>query len=118
MNNIFIFNEYDNPDYRVTPNIGMLVKNGVAFTKAEAVMPTKTQVNHVTIVSGSYADNIGIIGNYVFNTSKKGALYFQKYEYPWKNPSLIKADTIFKAMETHARHCFSTILCSPDVNIG
>jgi len=99
MNNTFIFNEYDNPDYKVTPNIGALVENGAAFTKAEAVMPTKTQVNHVTIVSGSYADNIGIVGNYVFNTSKKGALFFQTYDFPWKNPSLIKADTIFKAME-------------------
>lgn len=99
MNNIFIFNEYHNPSYRVTPNIGILVENGAAFTKAEAVMPTKTQVNHVTIVSGSYADNIGIVGNYVFDTSKKGALFFQTYDFPWRNPSLIKADTIFKAME-------------------
>jgi hypothetical protein len=99
MNNIFIFNEYDNPNYRVTPNIGMLVENGAAFTKAEAVMPTKTQVNHITIVSGSYAENIGIVGNYVFDTSKKGALFFQTYDFPWRNPSLIKADTIFKAME-------------------
>jgi len=99
MNNIFIFNEYENPDYRMTPNIGMLAENGAAFTKAEAVMPTKTQVNHITIVSGAYADKVGIVGNYVYNTSKKGVLYFQTYDFPWRNPSLIKADTLFKAME-------------------
>jgi len=99
MNNSFIFNEYDNPEYRITPNIGRLVKNGAAFTEAEAVMPTKTQVNHVTIVSGSYAERIGIVGNYVFDPTKRGKLFFQKYDYPWKNPELIKADTVFKAME-------------------
>ncbi|MCW3978580.1 MAG: hypothetical protein NWF12_02420, partial [Candidatus Bathyarchaeota archaeon] len=48
MNNNLLFNEYDNPEFRITPNIGELVLNGAAFTKAEAVMPTKTQVNHVT----------------------------------------------------------------------
>ena len=99
MNNNLLFNEYDNPEFRITPNIGELVLNGTAFTKAEAVMPTKTQVNHVTIVSGSYAERIGIVGNYVFDPSKKGGLFLQKYDFPWKNPDLIKADTIFKAME-------------------
>ena len=99
MNNDFIFNENENPDFSITPNIGSLVKNGAAFTMAEAVMPTKTQVNHVTIVSGSYADNIGIVGNYVFDPSKNSKAYMGNIEFPWKNPSLIKADTIFKAME-------------------
>jgi len=99
MNNDFIFNEIENPDFRITPNIGTLVRNGVAFTDAEAVMPTKTQVNHVTIVSGSYADNIGIVGNYVFDPTKKSKAFLGNIDFPWKNPSLIKADTIFKAME-------------------
>ncbi|MBC8497361.1 alkaline phosphatase family protein, partial [Candidatus Bathyarchaeota archaeon] len=99
MNNDFIFNENENPDFSITPNIGSLVKNGASFTMAEAVMPTKTQVNHVTIVSGSYADNIGIVGNYVFDPSKNSKAYMGNIDFPWKNPSLIKADTIFKAME-------------------
>ncbi|MGD2201194.1 MAG: alkaline phosphatase family protein [Candidatus Bathyarchaeota archaeon] len=99
MNNNLLFNEYNNPDFALTPNIGALVMNGTAFTKAEAVMPTKTQINHVTIVSGAYSDSIGIIGNYVFDPTKRGAVFFQKYDYPWKKPELIKADTIFKALE-------------------
>lgn len=99
MNNNLLFNEYDNPGFRITPNIGELVLQGTAFTKAEAVMPTKTQVNHITIVSGSYAERIGIVGNYVFDPTKKGGLFLQKYDFPWKNPDLIKADTIFKAIE-------------------
>jgi predicted AlkP superfamily pyrophosphatase or phosphodiesterase len=99
MNNILLFNEYNNPDFALTPNMGALVRNGTAFTRAEAVMPTKTQINHVTIVSGAYADSIGIIGNYVYDVTKKGPAFFQKYDYPWKKPELIKADTIFKAME-------------------
>ena len=99
VNNKFIFNEYDNPGYVITPNVGLLVEHGSAFTCAEAVMPTKTQVNHVTIVSGSYAEKIGIIGNYVYDAEKRGTLFFQKYDVPWKNPELIKADTLFLAME-------------------
>jgi len=99
MNNDFIFNEYENPDFQMTPNIGYLLSNGAVFTDAEAVMPTKTQVNHVTIVTGCYADKIGIAGNYVYDKNKTGVLFFQKYVQPWKNPELIKADTIFKAME-------------------
>jgi phosphonoacetate hydrolase len=99
VNNKLIFNEYDNPNYVITPNVGQLIRNGAAFTCAEAVMPTKTQVNHVTIVSGSYAEKIGIIGNYVYVPEKSGTLFFQKYDAPWKNPELIKADTIFMSME-------------------
>jgi predicted AlkP superfamily pyrophosphatase or phosphodiesterase len=96
MNNDFIFNKIENPDFSITPNIGSLVKNGAAFTMAEAVMPTKTQVNHVTIVSGSYADNIGIVGNYVFDPSKNSKAYMGNIDFPWKNPSLLKVDTIWR----------------------
>jgi len=99
MNNDFIFNEYENPDFILTPNIGILVRNGAAFTDAEAVMPTKTQVNHVTMVSGSYAEKIGVAGNFVLFRNKTSTLFWRKYVYPWKKPELIKADTIFKAME-------------------
>jgi len=99
MNNDFIFNEYDNPDYRITPNIGFLIENGASFSKAEAVMPTKTQVNHVTLVSGAFAEKIGIVGNYVFDKEKKDGLFLRRYDFPWKKPELIKADTIFKSLE-------------------
>jgi predicted AlkP superfamily pyrophosphatase or phosphodiesterase len=99
MNNDFVFNDYENPDFQLTPNIGYLLRNGAVFTDAEAIMPTKTQVNHVTIVTGCYADKIGIAGNYVYDRNKTGVLFFQKYIQPWKKPELMKADTIFKAME-------------------
>jgi len=99
MNNDFLFNNYENPDFKLTPNIGRLVRNGAAFSDAEAVMPTKTQVNHITIVSGSYAEKIGVPGNYVYDKNKTGLFFFKKYVHPWRKPDLIKADTIFKTME-------------------
>lgn len=99
MNNDFLFNRYENPDFVHTPNMGTLVRNGAAFTDAEAVMPTKTQVNHITMVSGSYAEKIGVPGNYVYDVNKTGLFFFEKYVYPWKRPEIIKADTIFQAIE-------------------
>ncbi len=63
VNNKFIFNEYDNPGYVITPNVGLLVEHGSAFTRAEAGMPTKTQVNHVTTGSGAPPAANGVIGN-------------------------------------------------------
>jgi predicted AlkP superfamily pyrophosphatase or phosphodiesterase len=110
MNNNFVFNEFENPDFILTPNIGILVENGASFTDAEAVMPTKTQVNHVTIVSGSYAEKIGVAGNYVFDVDKKSILYWKNYLYPWKHPELIKADTIFKALEREDENYTSAVI--------
>ena len=110
MNNNFVFNEFENPDFIITPNIGFLVKNGAAFTDAEAVMPTKTQVNHVTIVSGSYAEKIGVAGNYVLDVNKNNILFWKNYVYPWKHPELLKADTIFKALERKDENYTSAVV--------
>ncbi len=99
MNNDFLFNRYENPNFVHTPNMGTIVKNGATFTDAEAVMPTKTQVNHITMVSGSYTEKIGVPGNYVYDVNKTGFFFFEKYVYPWKKPGMIKAETIFQAME-------------------
>jgi predicted AlkP superfamily pyrophosphatase or phosphodiesterase len=110
MNNNFLFNEFDNPDFVITPNLGELVQNGAAYTHGEAVMPTKTQVNHIAIVSGAYSENIGIIGNYVFDTTKTNQLFYQNYDFPWKNPDLIKADTVFQSMERENPEYVSAII--------
>ena len=99
MNNDYLFNDYQNPGFELTPNMGLLVRNGAAYTAAEAVMPTKTQVNHITIVSGSYTERIGVPGNFVYDENRSGLFFFEKYVHPWRRPELIKADTIFQAME-------------------
>lgn len=110
MNNNFVFNEFENPDFIMTPNIGILVRNGAAFTDAEAVMPTKTQVNHVTMVSGSYAEKIGVAGNYVLDVNKSSVLFWKNYIYPWKRPELIKADTLFKSLEREDENYTSAVV--------
>jgi len=110
MNNNFIFNEYENSDFILTPNIGTLVKNGAAFTDAEAVMPTLTQVNHVTMVCGCYAEKIGIAGNYVLDREKGSNLFWENYLYPWKRPELITADTIFKVLEREDSNYTSAVV--------
>lgn len=96
MNNSYIFNEWHNKDYKLTPNVGELIRNGASFTRAQTALPSLTQINHLTMVCGCYSDKIGFAGNEGYDPSKKGPIAFR---FPWKEPDMIKCDTIFKAME-------------------
>jgi predicted AlkP superfamily pyrophosphatase or phosphodiesterase len=47
----------------ITPNIELLVKDGVKASSLQPVFPTKTFPNHYSIVTGLYPENHGIIFN-------------------------------------------------------
>lgn len=47
----------------ITPNIELLIEEGVKATSLQPVFPTKTFPNHYTIVTGLYPENHGIIFN-------------------------------------------------------
>jgi predicted AlkP superfamily pyrophosphatase or phosphodiesterase len=47
----------------ITPNIELLVKEGVKASSLQPVFPTKTFPNHYSIVTGLYPENHGIIFN-------------------------------------------------------
>lgn len=95
MNSDYVFNDQYNRDFSLTPNIGELIRNGVAFQDATGVLAAVTQVNHVTMVSGSYAEKIGFVDNYLMKDWENPL----SIDWPYKNPDLILADTIFEAME-------------------
>jgi ectonucleotide pyrophosphatase/phosphodiesterase family protein 5 len=47
----------------ITPNINSLIENGVKALSFEPVFPTKTFPNHISIITGLYPENHGIIFN-------------------------------------------------------
>jgi hypothetical protein len=98
MNSDYIFNNHHNRDFFLTPNIGELVKNGVAFANATSALPAMTQTSHLTIVSGAYTETFGIPGNVVIENPLGGYSGITVIQ-PWEHPEMITGDTIFKAME-------------------
>ena len=98
MNSDYIFNNHHNRDFFLTPNIGELVRNGVAFANATASLPAMTQTSHLTIVSGAYTEKFGIPGNVVIKNPLGGYSGITVIQ-PWEHPEMITGDTIFKAME-------------------
>ena len=54
--------DYCNRD--ITPNIELLIENGVKASSLQPVFPTKTFPNHYSIVTGLYPENHDIIFNY------------------------------------------------------
>jgi len=94
-NNTYIFNDWHNPDFTLTPNIGKLVANGASFSRAKCTLPSVTQTNHVVMVCGCYPEQIGIPGNQLYN---RGGGSLMPFTFPWKHPELIKCDTLFKAL--------------------
>lgn len=95
MNSDYIFNNHHNRDFFLTPNIGELVRNGVAFANATAALPAMTQTSHLTIVSGAYTEKMGIPGNVVIKDPLGKITVIQ----PWQHPEMITVDTMFEAME-------------------
>jgi len=63
-------------------------------TEALATMPTRTDPNHVTLLSGLLAEGHGITGNVYWNRSADGGL--EKLE----AARLIEAETLFTVVET------------------
>lgn len=95
MNSDYVFNNHHNRDFFLTPNIGELVRNGVAFANATAALPAMTQTSHLTIVSGAYTEKMGIPGNVVIKDPLGKITVIQ----PWQHPEMITVDTMFEAME-------------------
>jgi predicted AlkP superfamily pyrophosphatase or phosphodiesterase len=95
MNSDYVFNDRYNRDFSLTPNIGELTKNGVAYQDATGVLAAVTQVNHVAMVSGSYAEKIGFVDNFLIRDWENPL----SIDWPYKNPEFILVDTIFEAME-------------------
>ena len=74
------------------PNFSKLIKNGALIKNVESVYPSLTYPAHVTIVTGKYPKNHGVINNTVldFKNDNPDWYCYRKY---------IKGDTIFDLAE-------------------
>lgn len=54
---------WDYVNRNITPNINELSKRGVTALSLKPVFPTKTFPNHISIITGMYPENHGIIAN-------------------------------------------------------
>jgi predicted AlkP superfamily pyrophosphatase or phosphodiesterase len=54
---------WDYAERGLTPNIELLIQNGIKAKSFQPVFPTKTFPNHISIVTGMYPENHGIIFN-------------------------------------------------------
>ena len=85
------------------PNFSKLIKNGALIKNVESVYPSLTYPAHVTIVTGKYPKNHGVINNTVldFKNDNPDWYWYRKY---------IKGDTIFDLAEKSGMKTCS-ILC-------
>jgi len=60
---------YDYLDRNITPTLSDFAENGVRALSFEPVFPSKTFPNHLSIITGMYADNHGIISNNIYNNA-------------------------------------------------
>lgn len=58
---------YDYPDHCDTPNLDAIAANGVKAEGLKTSFPSKTFPNHITIVTGLYPGNHGIIANKIYD---------------------------------------------------
>jgi predicted AlkP superfamily pyrophosphatase or phosphodiesterase len=61
---------WDYLDRGLTPNLNKLADKGVRALSLRPAFPSKTFPNHISLITGMYPDNHGIIGNYFKDTIK------------------------------------------------
>lgn len=59
---------WDYPDRGLTPNLDFIEKNGVRALSLKPSFPSKTFPNHISIVTGLYPQNHGIIANTIYDS--------------------------------------------------
>lgn len=68
-------------DSRVnTPNLDFVTENGVKALSLQPCFPSKTFPNHLSIITGMYPENHGIISNSIYDTFKRESYGLSKEE--------------------------------------
>ena len=84
----------------ITPNINSLIDDGVKASSFKPVFPTKTFPSHISIVTGMYPENHGIIFN-EFNDKFHNSYYNTRDSVQLRNSRWYKGEAFW---ETAGRH--------------
>lgn len=88
--------DYLNRD--ITPNLDAVISNGVKASSLRPIFPSKTFPNHISIVTGMYAENHGIIFNF-FEDVETGSIYKLSDTSAVRNPDWYKGEAFWTTAE-------------------
>jgi ectonucleotide pyrophosphatase/phosphodiesterase family protein 5 len=86
-----------------TPNLDKIIQKGIKADGLETVYPSKTFPNHVTIVTGRYPDNHGIIGNYFYDKGFQEYFYIGVNSEPAREGKWLQSEPIWVTAEKNAK---------------
>ena len=86
-----------------TPNLDILVENGVTSESLVPVFPSKTFPNHLSIVTGCYPENHGILSNNMYDQEWDAEYYIGENSDPVKEGRWYDADPIWVTAENQGK---------------
>jgi predicted AlkP superfamily pyrophosphatase or phosphodiesterase len=89
---------WDYLNRNVTPNLDKVIENGVRANSFRPVFPSKTFPNHISIITGMYAENHGIIFNH-FEDIESGKIYKLSDTAAVRNPMWYKGEAFWETAE-------------------
>ena len=90
---------WDYIDLADTPNFDSIIKTGVKTKGLIPVFPTKTFPNHLSIVTGNYPKNHGIISNRMYDSEFDEIYYIGEGSKPVLDPKWYEAEPIWVTAE-------------------
>lgn len=86
-----------------TPNLDILVENGVISESLIPVFPSKTFPNHLSIVTGCYPENHGILSNNMYDQEWDAEYYIGENSDPVKDGRWYDAEPIWVTAEKQGK---------------
>ncbi len=86
-----------------TPNFDRLISNGSKAEGLKTVYPSKTFPNHISIVTGNYPSNHGIISNYFYDADFDEYFYIGAGSTAAQDGKWIEAEPIWVTVEKQAK---------------
>ena len=92
----FRWDYFDKTD---TPNFDRIINNGIQAEGLKTVYPSKTFPNHISIITGNYPSNHGIISNYFYDPSFDEYYYIGAGSVAAQDGKWIQAEPIWVTVE-------------------
>jgi len=86
-----------------TPNLDLLKNIGASAESLRPVFPSKTFPNHLSIVTGCYPENHGIISNYMYDPVWDAEYYIGENSEPVKDPRWYDREPIWVTAEKQGK---------------